>query len=109
MTQKAIWISYDVGVRGDYEGLYTWLDNKGAIECGDSLAFFNYECDGDVVAEIKKEIEEAVEVTKKMRVYIIYRDGQTNKMKGKFIFGARKAAPWTGYAGVPGQTEEDEV
>ena len=107
--KKALWISYDIGVRGDYEGLYAWLDNKGAIECGDSLAFFTYEADGDIIKSLKKEIEEAVEITKKMRIYVIYRDAETNKMKGKFVFGTRKAAPWTGCASVPGQTVEEEV
>lgn len=107
--KKALWISYDIGVRGDYEGLYAWLDSKGAIECGDGLAFFTYETDGDIIKSLKKEIEEAVEITKKMRIYVIYRDAETNKMKGKFVFGSRKAAPWTGCAGVPGQTVEEEV
>ncbi len=32
--RRAIWISYDFGVRGDYEGFYTWLDLHDAIECG---------------------------------------------------------------------------
>ncbi len=26
--KKALWISYDIGVRGDYEGLYAWLDSR---------------------------------------------------------------------------------
>jgi hypothetical protein len=43
MTKKAIWISYDFGLNGDYTGLYTWLDNMKAIECGNSLAFINIE------------------------------------------------------------------
>ena len=42
-------------------------------------------------------------------IHEIYRDAETNKMKGKFVFGSRKAATWTGYAGVPGQTVEEEV
>lgn len=39
---KAIWISYDLGIGGDYDGLYRWLANHKAVECGDGLAFFNY-------------------------------------------------------------------
>ena len=34
MTRSTIWISYDLGVRGDYENLYSWLDTHGAKECG---------------------------------------------------------------------------
>ena len=36
MKTSTIWISYDLGVRGDYEGLYAWLDSHGAKECGDT-------------------------------------------------------------------------
>ena len=28
MTAR-IWLSFDLGVRGDYSALYTWLDDKG--------------------------------------------------------------------------------
>ena len=58
---------------------------------------------------MKKEIEENIEVNKKTRVYAIFRDPESKKMKGKFILGNRKAAPWTGYSGSPEQTEEEEV
>lgn len=107
--KKAIWISFDLGVRGDYEGLYTWLDSKEAIECGDSFAFFNYDVSGDIAESLKKEIEENVQTNKKTRIYIIFRDTKTKKMKGKFIFGNRKSAPWTGYSDSQAQTEEEEA
>ena len=42
--QRSIWLSYDLGVRGDYEGMYSWLENHAAKECGSSVAFLkNYE------------------------------------------------------------------
>lgn len=34
--KQLIWISYDLGVSGDYENLYAWLDDHGAKECGQS-------------------------------------------------------------------------
>ena len=40
--KQAIWLSYDLGVRGDYEGLYAWLDKHQAKECGDNIAYFVY-------------------------------------------------------------------
>ena len=107
--KKAIWISFDIGVRGDYDGLYTWLDSKGAIECGGSIAFFIYETSGDIVKNLKKEIEENIDINKKTRIYIIFRDPYTSKVRGKFIFGTRKAAPWTGFSGEHDQSEEEEV
>jgi hypothetical protein len=107
--KKAIWISYDIGVRGDYEGLYAWLDSKGARECGDSVAFIKYEDNGNIINNLKKEIENAIEITKKMRIYVVYREDTTNKLKGKFLFGTRKAAPWTGFASEPDQIVDDEA
>lgn len=32
MPTRTIWISYDLGVQGDYEGLYGWLDTHKARE-----------------------------------------------------------------------------
>jgi hypothetical protein len=37
--KSAIWLTFDLGVRGDYETLYTWLDQRLAKECGDNVAF----------------------------------------------------------------------
>ncbi|SLM29814.1 conserved hypothetical protein [Desulfamplus magnetovallimortis] len=108
MMKQSIWISFDLGVRGDYEGLYQWLDSKGAIECGDNFAFFKYESSGDIIENLKNEIEESIEINKKTRIYIIYRNGVDAKMKGRFIFGTRKAAPWTGYAEHQEFIEEEE-
>ena len=33
-----MWMAYDLGVKGDYEGLYAWLDDHSAAECGNSVA-----------------------------------------------------------------------
>jgi hypothetical protein len=38
--KKRFWLSYDLGIDGDYDGLYGWLDRIKAIECGDGLASF---------------------------------------------------------------------
>ena len=27
--QTRIWLSFDLGVSGDYEGMYMWLDDRG--------------------------------------------------------------------------------
>jgi hypothetical protein len=43
MLKKTIWLSYDLGIRGDYKGLYEWLDNHEAKECGDSVGVLIYE------------------------------------------------------------------
>lgn len=96
MAQQLIWLSYDLGVDGDYENLYSWLDDKEARECGDSVAALRYEYTEDIEEEIKKDIQQHVTLREKDRIYMIFRD--TGRLKGKFIFGGRKKAPWSGYA-----------
>jgi hypothetical protein len=105
--KSAIWISYDLGVRGDYEGLYTWLDQHDAKECGDGLAFLNYEYRGSLKKSVTEELQNVLQVTKQTRIYLVYRERETNKLKGSFVFGGRKAAPWSGY-GPRDQSDSDE-
>src|SRR5712691_11842361 len=97
--KSAIWINFDLGVRGDYGSLFTWLDEHEAKDCGDSLAFLNYEYSGSLVKTITSELEKILLPTKQVRIYLIYRDKDTKKMRGLFIIGGRKASPWFGYAG----------
>lgn len=106
--KKAIWLSYDFGIKGDYEGLYTWLDDLEAKECGDSLAFFYYEIDEneDLINKIKEDIKKNISLTKRDRIYIIYKSDD-GKLKWTFIFGKRKSAPWTGYGSKFIGIEED--
>lgn len=107
ITKKAFWISYDLGLKGDYSGLYTWLDTVSAKECGDSIAFFTKEYKGDTINAIKQEIQEYVTLSKTDRIYLIYLENKTNKVKGNFLFGGRKRAPWEGYAkGIEGSDED---
>ena|ERR1035437_2176865 len=99
-----IWISFDLGVKGDYEGIYRWLDERQAKECGDSVAGLSYEHSGDLLDDLTKDLRESVELTAKSRAYVIRLiDG---KMKGKFILGRRRNAAWSGYAET-GDQEED--
>jgi hypothetical protein len=105
--KKAVWLSFDLGVRGDYEGLYTWLDNHQAKECGENLAFFKYECQNGVVEKLKRELKKEVKLDQRSRIYMIHlKDG---KMKGNFIFGRRKRAPWIGYGTLSEEESSDEA
>lgn len=103
--KKAIWLSYDLGVQGDYDGLYTWLDGRNAKDCGDNIAFFNYhfpisvsEDASELLENLTNEIKSAIKVTSRSRIYVIYSEPQTKKIKGSFIMGGRKSPPWSGYA-----------
>lgn len=95
------WLSYDLGLRGNYEDLYEWLDNMEAVECGESLASFVTDKTRD---QIVKEIKALLD--KNARVYVIskYKD----KYVGKFVLGKRKRAPWTGYGSAIEEEEEEE-
>src|SRR5271168_3010947 len=86
---KRYWLSYDLGLRGDYDSLYEWLDAHSASECGDSLATFKSDRTGD---ELRDELTELLGETGKVRIYLI------SAGSGSFLIGKRKAAPWAGYS-----------
>ncbi len=97
----SIWISYDFGLKGDYNGLYTWLDNHKAAECGSNLAFFHFPTvlNGwdEICNELTKQLTEFVKLSKSDRIYVVFKDYNLNVIKGKFINGGRKQSPWEGY------------
>jgi hypothetical protein len=96
------WLSYDLGLRGNYDQLYGWLEGLDAKECGDSVATF---VSDKGFEELKKELKPIV--GKSARIYLIGRDAG-GKWRGKWLFGSRKRAPWFGYASIPGE-EVDEA
>lgn len=106
--KKAIWISYDLGIGGDSDGLYRWLANHEAVECGYGLAFFNYNVENSdkILEDLKSEIETNVRVNNKTRIYCIRKIGE--KIKGSFLFGSRKGNPWEGYGDVDKGIEDGE-
>ena len=81
--RSTIWLSYDLGVGGDYEGLYAWLDNHGAKECGSSIAFIpGYEFRDDLPDYLRRDIKEAVNLGKRSRIYVIYK-ADDGRMRGQ--------------------------
>jgi len=103
---KAIWIFFDLGIKGDYEGIYRWLDTHHADECGDSVAFLKFASSGDLLSEVKTSLQEEVEIDAKTRIYLVWSEG--HKTKGRFIFGRRKAPAWAGYAPTAEASLSDE-
>ena len=104
--KQIIWLSFDLGLRGDYEGMYAWLDQHRAKECGEGVAFLSYSHDGATLPEkLKADLDKSLTFDKRSRVYVIWRD-KTHRMKGRFIVGSRRAAPWVGTA--PGAAAEDD-
>jgi hypothetical protein len=103
-AKKAIWISFDLGLKGDYSSLYTWLDNYSAVECGNGLAFFNYNTSSmsnteDLIKSLSESLKATVKLSKSDRVYVIWKHS-SGKMKGKFLNGRRRQAPWEGYGEI---------
>lgn len=114
MSHATIWISYDLGIRGDYEGLYAWLDGQDAKECGDSLAVLVFRFEKtpqhkSLPDALKAELKKSLKIDKATRIYVVYRDEASNKNKGKFIFGGRRAPTWTGYAQADSTLADEEV
>ena len=104
--ERTIWLSYDLGTSGDYEGMYAWLENHGAQECGSSVAFVkSYEFEGDFLKFLMADVEDAVTLNRRSRIYVMYKDD--GRMRGNFLFGKRKAPPWTGF-GDQAEQEFDE-
>jgi len=104
--EKTIWLSYDLGIKGDYENLYIWLDRHNAKECGDSLAVFKYTTgEKNLLEALKKDLKKNVSIRKEDRIYIIFKED--GRLKGKFLFGKRKVAPWAGYAKSLEEADED--
>ncbi len=105
---KGIWIYFELGIRADYEGMYAWLDNHGAHECGENLAFIRYDFEEDFFEELKADILNHVDLSNKDRIYIVFRD-EEKKLKGKFLHGKRSRAPWTGYGSIEQEDLVDEA
>lgn len=97
--KKRYWLSFDLGLHGNYEDLYEWLDQGGAKECGDSVATF---LSDKTREEIAQELSQILGPDKKARVYLI-----NLKQGGKFMIGRRKAAPWAGHSPQAVEAEEE--
>ena len=104
--KKKIWLSYDLGIKGDYERLFSWLAEHGAQERGDSFAVLEYEYLKNLVGELRQDLRKNVDLAKRDRIYIVWLEG--GKAKGRFLFGGQKAAPWAGYGTHAPAIDEEE-
>jgi len=109
MKKEWVWLSFDLGVKGDYEGLYPFLDSWKARECGQSVAAFIFQFKDDLLNELKTAIEEAVELDSRSRIYVVrtVRKEDSTRTAGRFLIGSRKAAPWAGYATTDEGTKDE--
>jgi hypothetical protein len=107
--KKWIMINYDLGLKGDYQGLYRFLDNHKALDCGNCNAAFEIEVSKDsfdtIFSEVSKNLVREVELSQNDRIYLTATDN-TCQMKGRFINGNRKRAIWEGYGNLE-QVKDD--
>lgn len=96
-------LNYDLGLKGDYESLYSFLDMQNAIDCGNSSGAFEFNFSGgsdlshsEKMEQIKKEIELKVSLKKGDRIYTIVHDKKGVAI-GTFIYGHRQRPIWEGY------------
>ena len=102
------WLSYDLGLIGDYSSLYRWLDKQKAKECGYNFAFFKFaNRTDDAIAEIKNSLCDNIKFNKNDRVYLISYNYYIKKHIGNFIIGSRKREPWEGYFETDGEQYPD--
>ena len=102
--KKRIWISFDLGITGDYDRLYEWLDEHNAVECGNGFATLEYEFKNytseyrDLFDELKQDLSRYVEDTPKTRIYVLTLAKGLSTPGGTFIFGKRESNLREGYA-----------
>ena len=109
-SKKSFWLSYDLGLKGDYKGLYTFLDSVEAKECGDSVAFFKKDYSDNFFEELKSDLKNVANLSSTDRIYVVctyVSSNNTREAKGRFLFGGRKRSPWEGYAIKDSTVEED--
>jgi hypothetical protein len=103
MNSVAIWFTYDLGVGGDFQSMYAWLDDHEAIECGNNVAFLKYKYSDAIKSDkaldeiLIKELNGKIKFNPTNRIYIIRKSLEKGKTIGSYIIGKRKANPWEGY------------
>ncbi len=112
--EKRFWISFDLGIQGDYSHMYSWLDNHDAIECGDGNAFVKFTLsntmtDDEFLSNLKEDLEKSISFRQGDRIYVIVYVEEKKNVMGRFIIGKRKASPWEGYGDNKGDDSSDEA
>lgn len=106
--ETGVWLSYDLGVQGDYPHLYEWLDDRHAMECGNSMAYFRFTSSSKekLLEELQADLEEHVALSPQNRIYVVSMK-EDGSFAGRFIVGRRKASPWEGYSHRTAETIDE--
>ena len=98
-AKSRYWISFDLGLMGNYSHVYEWLDSLGAQECGPGIATITSTKTRDQLAV---EIQRLLKGAPRARAYII-----SLKQGGRFVLGGRKASPWEGFAATSASSVDE--
>jgi hypothetical protein len=101
MQTQPIWLSFDMDIPCDGEGLYVWLDLHAAKACGRGFAFLHYSYENDLKRELAEDLRRSIELSPRASFYLVCVDPEDQKFKGSFIIGRRGSTPWHGYAQLP--------
>lgn len=103
MARHRFWLLIQPGLRGDMTPLYMWLDQQEADEVpGGATFLFN-----GTVDAVEESLRELNMADNTLRGYCIGR-GSNDRWAGRWIWGKRQYASWTGYARSPEhETDED--
>ena len=111
VTENWVILNFDLGIKGDYESLYRYLDNINALDCGNSNAVFQFNFSKENLSysekldEIKKSLESSITFKNGNRIYCIVHN-QKGIPRGAFLFGHRQRPIWEGYGN---KTKDDDL
>lgn len=120
--EKRIFINFDLSLRGDYKGLYKWLDKNNAEERGNGYALIKKyfypdselagasdykEKNMKLINFIRKDIKKFAEIGSSDRIYLTFETFEKESLGGIFLFGKKQATPWEGHYNESSETETD--
>ena len=97
------YLSFDLGLQSDYQGLYSWLDKFQALQCGSrSLAYFDFPINLkspspiEIFNAVQEDLFKSFTPIQGDSLYLVFPDAD-GSTKGVYLYGNRKTAPWNGF------------
>lgn len=91
-------LTYDLGISGDYKGLFKFMDSHEAIETAGNTGVFKFQYKANLKEELKSEIEKYVKINEGDRIYCFSKPVNENNFFGFFVAGGRVTPPWKGFS-----------
>ena len=71
------------------------------------MAVLTYHHETQLFNKLRADFTKALATDSRTRLYVIFRDKGNDKLSGRFLFGGRRAPPWTGFAPTELGAEDD--